>query len=170
MYQVINVQMSQWGTANSGEFTINLSVVWPWFHERFTGSSMPRNPASGKCVIYQRIGFVMPEKRDYWWPVRSVTNPDELATEISRVIEGHALPFLDTYQPSDKLVRLLARGVSLPPAGTAPEILKAAAMLHVGNRRSAAAVFRRFLQNNAGADFDETMQPIVERFGLSELI
>jgi hypothetical protein len=51
VYHCINFQASQWGSYDSGKFTINLSVTSPELYSAFTGQPFPKNPATASRPI-----------------------------------------------------------------------------------------------------------------------
>lgn|GEM_PF-907497 len=92
----IAFQASMWGTAASGQFTINVGVTHPQMYALFVHRAVPKNPSSAHWPISQRIGFLLPEKRDKWWSVDETTDVPTLGQEIARALETAALPFLDS--------------------------------------------------------------------------
>ncbi|HVF40563.1 MAG TPA: DUF4304 domain-containing protein, partial [Gemmatimonadaceae bacterium] len=50
LYHCVHVQTSKWNTPEEAEFTVNLRVIWPRWHEIWTGKSLPSNPATGAPV------------------------------------------------------------------------------------------------------------------------
>lgn len=94
---VINFQSSTWNNPDSARFTINLRITFPFYHTTRSGTPYPNNPSNADAFVNRRIGFTMPEARDYWWSVTADTEPTSLGTAVSKIIDEHAIPFLDRH-------------------------------------------------------------------------
>lgn len=89
-------------------FTINLGVV--------CGSLLDTVDLKDTQVtdahLRQRIGFLMPERRDKWWEVNLTTNVQVLAQEIGNVVLHVAVPYLNKFLDADALRSLWESGQS----------------------------------------------------------
>lgn len=92
--QVVNFQTSWLNTPALAEFTVNLNVVLPFFHEMWTGRPLPRNPGSAAEICSFRLGQLLPEKTDKWWTVTPSTDCAFLSCEIAEIIRSVGLPLL----------------------------------------------------------------------------
>jgi uncharacterized protein DUF4304 len=97
--EVLHVQSSQWNTADSGRFTINLGVHFPAVARCLKGEDpMPDPPQEAYCVLRERIGLLLPGHNDYWWTITPATVPAELAKTLSDVCQEYALPWLTKHR------------------------------------------------------------------------
>lgn len=107
IYQSVNVQASQWGTGDDGQFTINPGVSSPVLYTSFTGREFPKNPSTGFWPIYNRIGGLMPSRCDLWWKVESHTDVVALGLEVATALRDFALPFFERIRTAEQFNSLL---------------------------------------------------------------
>lgn len=93
--QVINLQLSQWNSAEEAQFTINLGISIPELHLASESIPIKGSLKEYNCDLRTRIGRLLPHKCDYWWKVTSNTKLDELITDVSTKVEQFAHPWLD---------------------------------------------------------------------------
>jgi hypothetical protein len=133
LVHVINFQMGAFdppGTVETpglrpnlyGRFTINLGVWLPGVME--PGDLAPRaRPFVNEynCHLRERIGFLLPQHQDTWWPLSTPT--DELAATITSVIDQYVYPWLAKFATWDGALHELEEA----PAGrkfmTSPRLL-----------------------------------------------
>lgn len=99
-WALIGFQGSRHSDRDAVSFTINLKVVshdaWaeirveqPWRSERPSANeSLSLEPGAWD----QRLGFLLPARRDQWWTLRAGAPTRPLATEIVAAIRDYALP------------------------------------------------------------------------------
>jgi hypothetical protein len=95
--KVVNVQGSPWNSRDETKFTINLGVYFPGaikFHDRVT---VKEKPYEYDCLVHQRIGFLMPVKRDFWWSIVDKTDIAKLSNETIDVWRKYGQPWLKRY-------------------------------------------------------------------------
>lgn len=166
LFHVINFQGSQWGSADSGQFTINLGVIWPFFHEKYLSQPMPPNPASAKPSVAHRIGFLLPQNEDIWWPVHRNTRTDLLAAEMQCVLSNFALPFLKRFGTVAQLVSELQNGIDIQAAACSPEYLRAAAQAFAGDRAGATNTLHAMLSSKRSNPWDAIVRRLLHNLDL----
>lgn len=94
-WQVVDFQASQWGSRDDVRFTINL---WVGVTE-LAG-------ADADSHVQQRVGALIRDGEDHWWPVDLATDVQQLSDELRGILEGRALPWLETRGSLDRLIAL----------------------------------------------------------------
>ena len=79
------------------KFTINLRVVGKaeYAEARDEASYLPRRPTPnvlGGPGWWERIGLVLPDRRDRWWTIAERDRTDQVAQEVLQAIEAFAVP------------------------------------------------------------------------------
>jgi len=169
--QVVNIQASQWNSPDSASFTVNLNVVLPFLHEIWTGRPLPKNPASAAPICSQRIGMLLPDRKDTWWTVMPKSDPAEISDEVAQLIRIVGLPFLDQAANTQYLCEQLGADeyfsrcqMSKPLASLAYAIL----LCHLGSRDEAKIDIERTQSANRIAGFSETIAKISARLGFGD--
>ncbi|MFN8441762.1 MAG: DUF4304 domain-containing protein [Caldilineaceae bacterium] len=114
LFHGIHFQASRWGSLQEGSFTINLIVTSESLYKFYTGSPLPRNPATALFPIQQRIGRLLPQRQTYWWSITSNTDVGALCREVTSALTQYALPFFADYPDSSALLNRLRQGKGLP--------------------------------------------------------
>jgi hypothetical protein len=97
-WALIGFQKSVWGNSHELRFTVNLTVVGKqaWESARverpFLGARPTANTSYGFPTWRQRIGFLLPERLDLWWPVVAGSSTESAAEEVIAAIRDYALP------------------------------------------------------------------------------
>jgi hypothetical protein len=96
-WALMGIQRSRWSDRKELKFTLNLYVVprEEWENAKKDRSYLSKAPsANTRWPIgwHQRIGSVMPEKKDLWWRFPPATDASRLAAEIAQVVDTYALP------------------------------------------------------------------------------
>ena len=94
-WQVVDFQASQWNSRDDVRFTIN---VWVGVSEL--------QEADADAQFEERVGSLLPEGEDQWWPVPDDTDTAALGQELRQVLEDHCLPWLEKRTTLDQLIRL----------------------------------------------------------------
>jgi hypothetical protein len=88
-------------TANSSErvrFTVNLKVVtktaWQAMFEvkPHIGAKPTANIGVGGDEWWERIGLLMPERKDRWWEIRQGRPTDQVASDVLAAIDAYGIP------------------------------------------------------------------------------
>ncbi len=53
------------------------------------------SPLVQHCIVQQRIGFLMPVGRDFWWPINPKTDLVALGAEVAAAWLKYGKPWLD---------------------------------------------------------------------------
>ncbi|MBI3607238.1 MAG: DUF4304 domain-containing protein [Nitrospirae bacterium] len=91
---VLNVQASMYNLGTTGKFTINLGRYFPSVARAAGEPELQGLPKEYNCQIRLRIGHLLPENLDHWWTVGPETNIEQLALDVTRVVEDVGLPWL----------------------------------------------------------------------------
>ena len=169
LFHGINFQASRWGSAASGKFTVNLIVTSPAIYTGWIGP-FPSNPASATFPIQMRIGSLMPDRSDYWWPVGVDTELEALAAEVAESVEHHGLPFFAAYQSNDDLLSRLRSGIC--PGCTRPlaRVVHALVAAEMGLRQEALEALKLALAESEVSSFSERVRGLAERLGLANTL
>jgi hypothetical protein len=164
----IHFQSSQWGTATSGSFTVNLGVTSPWLYTSWTSRPMPSNPATALYPVCQRIGALMPSRCDQWWKVDANTDLPAVGGEVADAVMAYGLPFLDMFASSDVLLSGLRETGALP--GLIPSqapLVHAMLAVEKGLLSEAREQIQRAFGGAGSSPFRGTVEIIAKRLGLS---
>lgn len=96
-WALMGIQRSVSSDRKKLKFTLNFFVVSreEWENAKNDVSYLSRTPSANTqwpVGWHQRIGSVMPEKKDLWWHFSPVTDFSRLATEIAQAVEAYAMP------------------------------------------------------------------------------
>jgi hypothetical protein len=105
---VINLQASQWNTADSMKFTANVGV-----HQLDLASELQRQRAAlpqkvEECMLQERIGWVMPDQRDVWWCIDAEHTEEHAATSLSAAVGNWVLPWYEQCRSRGTLIQFLS--------------------------------------------------------------
>lgn len=143
--KIVNIQASQWGTAEDGQFTINLGVYFPVvavLHDIYPERDSPR---ACDCLVQERIGSLMPIGQDFWWQVTSTSNIEQLADEIVFVWHQCAKPWLDRHSE-------LAAAQEFVSSKYGSNFITAMFLMARGHRDEAAALVRTSISEGRDND------------------
>jgi Domain of unknown function (DUF4304) len=147
---VISFQMGASWSSLYGRFTINLGVWLPGVAR--SGSEAPADRAGRfineyDCHVHARIGELLPERQDTWWPLDA--SADELAATITSVITGYGLPWLARFSAWDDTLRQLQQAPADPRWFRSPHRLTLMNMhLARGNHTAAQQAFKDHLDDH----------------------
>ncbi len=84
---LINFQISRSNTKHDIGFTINLEIVSGPIRDFNRGEKVTTVPKLSEDSQWsKRIGFLLPQKNDYWWHIYETTNMDLMQREIKEII------------------------------------------------------------------------------------
>jgi hypothetical protein len=91
-------------------FTINLAVVCGDLLE--SGLSEAEGAQIVDAHVRQRIGTLLPGRPDKWWEITESTNRAALIQEVSEIVVGRAVPFVESYLNTKVIIALWESGQS----------------------------------------------------------
>jgi hypothetical protein len=146
-----------------GRFTINLAI---FCHDMPTFGPPGRkydwiNEYS--CHLRKRIGNLMPDERDIWWPLED----ESFAARVSiATLTDYGLPWLDRYPTRASILEAFRRGEQIE-MGMAPRAAVdiAALLLAIGERAEARSVLVEHLRR---ADFHPSHRPVVLNYAAEQ--
>jgi Domain of unknown function (DUF4304) len=168
VFHCVHFQSSQWGSRESGRFTVNLAVTSPAIYRRWTGRRFPSNPATALWPIQQRIGTACGEARDLWWDVSADSDVSGIAADVCQRLVRCALPFFTRYPSTAAILADVQSGVA-PPSITMPQLplLHAILLADAGHHSEAAECIERAIAQHKGTPFCETIVMIARRLNVS---
>jgi hypothetical protein len=93
--RLVNIQSSQWNMGTEGQFCVNLGVYHRDLAALHDACPVVESPLVQHCVVWQRLGFLMPVGKDYWWSFNSKTDLVALGSEVASAWEKYGEPWLD---------------------------------------------------------------------------
>jgi len=105
-FALVEWQRNTHSTSEELTFTVNLMVMKrsTWKDRTADGKFRLKVPVAG---IYgwgeweERIGFLMPEHRDIWWPVRAGEDSSEVGRSVVEALTRWGLPALRSHLHED---------------------------------------------------------------------
>jgi hypothetical protein len=94
-WEVVDFQASQWGSQDDVRFTMNL---WVGVSELAQ--------ADADWHVQERVGSLIGDGEDHWWPVDARTDTQDLADEVRHLLEEQALPWLEARSSLDRLLEM----------------------------------------------------------------
>jgi hypothetical protein len=167
VFHCVHFQASQWGSRESGRFTVNLAVTSPGIYQRWTGRPFPSNPATALWPIQQRI-VAGGEVADLWWDISTNSDVSAIAEDVCQRLLNYALPFFARYPSTAAILAEVQRGVA-PPSIPTPHLplLEAILLTEAGRPCQAAECIERALAENKGTPFQNGIVMIAQRLNLS---
>ena len=106
---LIEFQKSRDSTKDAILFTVNIGVLSTQL-EKILGKGNTVYPVTTDCHWWERVGFLMPEKTDFWWEIDSATSLDLIYLQIDEVIDKYLLPLLEGTLSDDQLILCWSSG------------------------------------------------------------
>lgn len=166
VHHIVHFQCSQWGSSDSGRFTLNLIVTTPSLFSGFTGKPFPKNPTSASWPISQRLGILV-DGRDTWWDVDGKTDPSLIADELIDKYIPQAMEFFGSYQSLQSIEHALNHATEY---GDVPGIFPAQVPLALaiiaydhGDEQLATEHLEGAYAKNAGSSFTQTIDKVCAR-------
>jgi hypothetical protein len=164
LIHAFNFQASRGMAIPNGAFAVNLLVSSEYLYRCWTGR-LPANPATMFFPISERIGLLMPQREDKWWPVDR--EPTILGREVADALVTCGLPFFDAFPSADALLTLLRDGSRVPGVlMTDVHLVHAMLAKEKGRDEEAAQQLRQALEKAGPSSFRETVLRIAERLQL----
>ncbi len=94
--QVVDLTLSQWGTATAGRFYINMGVFWHEVEEILKNPSRRKMPPPEyQCTYRMDLGGATPEGRQKIWDIDLHTDLRSLGRDVLADLTHHGLPWLE---------------------------------------------------------------------------
>ena len=107
---IVQFQRSHFNAGASIKFAVNLSVVCGRLLEDWQPKLERAREMDGH--LRNRLGFLMTPPHDKWWEIAPETEGAALASEVSELIAGLGVPYLDRHMTTSALVALWRAGKS----------------------------------------------------------
>ncbi len=155
--QSIEFQSSQNNNPERADFAVNLNIVLPYFHEKWTNTPTPKNPAKAAAIISTRLGG------ERWWHITLETDLEVIAKEINDLLSSQGLPFLEENSDINNIIALVNSNAK--PAYTAynPKIVSAIIHSYLGEYAQAKVAIDNLKSTNKVKAFDKTIELIENR-------
>ncbi len=161
---VINFQKSKDSSSATTKFTINLGVFSTALGKALGGSSNDR-PAIEDCHWKKRAGFLLPQKRDYWWIVGDDNAPTEIISEISTLLKKTVIPDLKSHITDDKLKQEWLSGIS-EGLTEFQRYIYLTTLLKLSNDERLGAVVESFMSSSEGKSYEYSAKEHLKGLGL----
>lgn len=168
VFHCFHFQASQWGSRDSGRFTVNLGVTSAGIYRRWTGRPFPSNPATALWPIQERIGAACGENRDLWWDVSANSDISAVAADVCQRLVTYGLPFFTRYPSTAAILKEVQRGVAPPSVPPSHLLLLHAILLsEAGHHAQAAECVLRSLAEHKDTPFRETIVIMAKQLNVS---
>jgi hypothetical protein len=167
IFQVVTFHAGRWNTPGSGDFTVNVSLTFPYFHEIWAGTSFPTNPGRAAHILSWRIGQFLPVQQREWWDVTEQTDTEAVGNEITRILAEQAIPFLDSRSNIESIQTIVGQG-GRPADGIILDarICLATVLCYRGYREQARQVLDERRRTSKLEHVVETIEIIQQRLGV----
>lgn len=128
----------QTGSRDPTRFTLNLGVHIPRIYVLFTDKPQSEKPKYHECGVKERIGPLMPEKKDHWWEIDYGISLKKIGKEMVASLRDYGLPWMEAHLTPESASEFLKDRVS---------IYSAAAALALGDREEATRRLRQLLEH-----------------------
>ena len=108
---LINFQKSNKSSSESITFTINAGVYSNSLHI-LDSPGMESKPSLSDCHWLTRVGFLLPENKDFWWYINSNTVLSDLKDEIIYLLTSVVIPEIKKHISDDSLLEDWMKGIS----------------------------------------------------------
>jgi hypothetical protein len=108
---ILDFQKSRSSTSFEVLFTINIGISLTIL-KKFNNENLKQKPEIEKSHWSERIGFLLPEKKDHWWKINNDTVLDQLTNELSELIVNIAIPEILNHITNESLEMEWLSGVS----------------------------------------------------------
>jgi hypothetical protein len=110
-WALLNFQKSKASSSSAVLFTINLGISSTLLR-KFDEKDIEKKPTIDECHWKKRIGFLLPQKQDYWWKITDSVNLEKIISEIKELLNNFALPEVNKYLSDAALGSLWLSGIS----------------------------------------------------------
>jgi hypothetical protein len=163
---LINFQKSKNSSSESILFTISVGVYSNSLHV-FDSPEIGSKPAVSDCHWRERIGFLLPEKKDHWWQINSVTLLSDLTKEVINLLTSKAIPEIKKYISDESLQEYWMEGVS---SGLSKQqmYLYLIALLKLTNDGALQSKINELKAFSLGKPFQQNVNESLMKLGINE--
>ena len=112
--RVVNVQSSQSNLGAAGKFTLNLGVYFPEV-ERVAGNDATLQcPVESQCSLRERIGLLLPERKDKWWEVGSGIEIETISDQVLLAWKNYGRIWMESHRDPESALTQADNGLLGP--------------------------------------------------------
>lgn len=94
------------------KFTLNVGIVSGRLLNAWDPDSNIKKVGSSEAHLMQRIGYFLHPPTDHWWALTSGTDTEVIAAEVTSLVVGAAVPYLNEHGSDQSLLALWHTGKS----------------------------------------------------------
>jgi hypothetical protein len=164
---IIEFQKSRSNTAAASLFTINLGI-YSGSLQVFDRIDLKSKPTISDCHWRKRIGYLLPQKQDYWWQIDDNTSLTGLITEITNILKELAIPEIQKYIADESLEKSWMAGVS---EGLTEQqmYLYLIALLKTYNKNSFRDKVEELKKFSKGKSFEHNIKEYLVKLGITDV-
>jgi hypothetical protein len=164
---IIDFQKGRSSVATSTLFTINLGI-YSGALKVFDRFDIKSKPSISDCHWRKRVGFLLPQKQDYWWEINDKTSLPSLITEITNTLRELAIPEIQKYISDESLEKSWMEGIS---EGLTEQqmYLYLIALLKKDNKPSLQAKIEELKSLSKGKPFYNNVKENLAKLGITDV-
>lgn len=164
----IHFQASQFGSSDSGSFTINLVATEPRVYSAWCSRPLPANPATALFPVHERIGHLELSPRDRWWDITTSTNISEVETEVFELLQKAEEVFFSQFTSLEAMLDRLRTTGELPGlyGGQRPVVHGVIAAI-LGHTGEGERVLRELVANSTIPGFTHNVRKAAKNVGIT---
>jgi hypothetical protein len=164
----IHFQASQFGSADSGTFTINLVVTEPRVYRAWCGRPLPANPATALYPVQERIGRVDSKRRDHWWDITASTNISDVEIEVFGLLQKAEELFFPQFMSLEAMLDRLRTTGALPGLhGGQRAVVQGVLAAVLGHTKEAERVLRDLAASSTVPGFTRNVTEAAKNVGIT---
>jgi hypothetical protein len=162
---LINFQKSKDSSKGTVRFTLNLGVQSITLAQVLENNSTDR-PTIEDCHWKKRIGFLLPQKEDYWWVIEeNSTSMENLVGEISDILTETVLSDLKSHITDESLKQEWLNGLS-EGVTELQRYIYLTTILKLSNDERLSTIIDAFLSFSKGKSYEYTAKEHSKELGL----
>ena len=172
---VVDVQQSRGNTVERAEFTMNCGIYVLGATTLLADLKEPEFPKVRHACVSVRCGMLAEAHRDIWWEVRAEaasTADVEVAQQMSQMVTGVILPFLERFSDDESVARFLEserdpRDRFIEPRAPALQLAVAALIRsNAGDADACRVLIQRSLEAAKRTPLSETIELFARKYGV----
>ena len=100
---LLDFQKSRKGIVGETIFTVNLGICSGRLLEFLSPDLLEQKPSIEACHWRERVGFLLPERQDKWWSIRSTGPLNSLVNELKDCLDQAAIPAIEQHLSDEQL-------------------------------------------------------------------